>query len=83
MLEFSNNTTWPIVPAAPELNPAVTCSCDMVQFGVVGLVVVVLDAGGVDDDVVVDGAAVGVPLLHAAKSSVRATSAVMTPTRVR
>jgi hypothetical protein len=54
----------------------------VVQFGVVGLVVVVLDAGGVDDDVVVDGAAVGVPLLHAAKSSARATSAVMTPTRV-
>ena len=36
----------------------------MVQFGVVGLVVVVLDAPVGDDDVVDMRAAVGVPLLH-------------------
>ena len=36
MLEFSNRMTWPMVPAAPELVPALTCSCAVVQFGVVG-----------------------------------------------
>jgi hypothetical protein len=82
-LVFSNSTTWPIVPAAPELIPALTDSCADVQLEMAAWVVVVVVARCVVDvEVDVDGFTDGV-LLHAATRSATAPRAATTVQRTR